>query len=615
MIENIKSPKDIKNLTDDELCGLAREIRQNIVKVVAENGGHLASNLGSVELTLALHRVFDCPKDKFVFDVGHQCYTHKLLTGRYESFGTLRQYDGISGFTNVDESEYDTVTAGHSGPSVSTAVGIASANAISGSDSYTIAVVGDGSFTNGMIYEGLNNCAGKNLKLIIILNDNGMSISENVGALPKYFSRIRTSEAYFNFKCFMKTHVSKIPAVGVHFVRFARKLKNGIKRLLLSDNVFECLGLEYLGPVDGNDIEKVTQILNDAKRCEGAVVVHLRTKKGLGFAPAETSPWKYHSTSGFDVETGDSPSGNKSSFTHTVSEALCTAAELDHSICAVSAAMTDGVGLDGFADLFPDRFFDVGIAEEHAVAFCGGLALAGYHPVCILYSTFAQRVYDQLFHDIVLQKVPLTLLLSHAGLVPNDGITHQGLFDVPLFSSIPNVRIFSPDNYSELSHMIGASLNSPYVDIIRYPKGAEMQYDRSVFTRNGDVFSYVPEGAEAVIVTYGRVTKLAYDAAMASEYKVGVVRVARLMPLPINEILSALNGVPVVYILEEGMRRGGFCERLSAHFVERGYSPKVVIHAVNGEFVPHGSTDDLMRRFGFTSEEIKLRLERAIEAE
>ncbi len=615
MIENIKSPRDIKGLTDEELQSLAGEIRENIVGVVAANGGHLASNLGAVELTIALHKVFNSPKDKIIFDVGHQCYAHKLLTGRYESFDTLRQLGGISGFTNVDESEYDTVTAGHSGPSVSTAVGIATANAIAGSDAYTIAVVGDGSFTNGMIYEGLNNCSGKNLKLIIILNDNGMSISENVGALPKYFSRIRTSEAYFNFKCYMKTHVSRIPLVGVHFVRFARKLKNGIKRFFLSDNVFECLGLEYLGPVDGNNLEKVAQILKEAKRCERAVVVHLRTKKGLGFTPAEESPWKYHSASEFDPDTGNFSESGGRSFTHVVADTLCNAAELNHSICAVSAAMTDGVGLSGFADLFPDRFFDVGIAEEHAVAFCGGLALAGYHPVCILYSTFAQRVYDQLFHDIVLQKVPLTLLLSHAGLVPNDGITHQGLFDVPLFSSIPGVRIFSPDNYAELAHMIGASVNSPYVDIIRYPKGKEAKYDRTVFKRNGDVFSFVPEDAEAVIVTYGRVTSLAYEAALASKYKVGVVRVARLMPLPINEILAALNGVPVVYILEEGMRRGGFCERLSAHFVERGYSPRVVIHAVNGEFVPHGDTEGLMRRFGFTSGEIKLRLERAIEAE
>ncbi len=611
MIEKIKSPSDLKNLSFDELKVLAEDIRREIIRVVSANGGHLASNLGAVELAIAMHSVFDCPKDKFIFDVGHQCYAHKLLTGRWEAFDTLRQYGGISGFTNIDESEYDTVTAGHSGPSVSTALGIASAASIAGSDARTVAVVGDGSFTNGMIFEALNNCSGRKLKLVIILNDNGMSISENVGGLPKYFSRIRTSEKYFGFKCFMKKHFVKIPLIGRGAVKLASNIKNGVKRLFFSDNIFESLGLEYLGPVDGNDIEKLTKVLHEASTREECTVVHVRTKKGLGYGPAEKLPGKYHSASVFDPETGESaPTGM--TFTHAVSEALCTIAEQNHKLCAVSAAMTDGTGLDGFADLYPDRFFDVGIAEEHAIAFSGGLALSGYHPVCVMYSTFAQRVYDQLFHDIVLQKVPLTFLLSHAGLVPGDGITHQGLFDVPLFSSIPGVRIFSPDNYAETANLICASVDSPHVDIIRYPKGKESVYDRNVFKRCGDVFSWNCEGADAVIVTYGRITSVAYDAARLSEYKVGVVRVSRIMPLPINEILSALCGVPFVYILEEGMRRGGFAERLSAHFIEREYHPRTLIHAVNGEFVPHGDMASLYERFGFTPAEVVSRLERAL---
>lgn len=611
MIEKIKSPADVKGLNTEELKLLAQEIRSEIVRVVSQNGGHLASNLGAVELTLAMHYVFDCPNDKFIFDVGHQCYAHKILTGRADRFDTLRQYGGISGFTNVDESEYDTVTAGHSGPSVSAALGIASAAALNGSDAHTVAVVGDGSFTNGMIFEALNNCSGEKLNLVIILNDNGMSISENVGGLPKYFSRIRMSERYFSFKCFVQKVLLKIPRLGKHLLRWAANFKNSIKRLFLSANIFECLGLEYLGPVDGNDIEKLIKVLHSAKARGECTVVHVRTKKGLGYAPAEALPGKYHSAPKFDRETGKSdPAGM--SFTDAVGEALCSAAESNDKICAVCAAMTEGTGLDGFADLYPDRFFDVGIAEEHAVAFCGGLALSGYHPVCVLYSTFAQRVYDQLFHDIVLQKAPLTFLLSHAGLVPSDGITHQGLFDVPLFSSIPGIRIFSPDNYSELSSLINTSVSSPYVDIIRYPKGTEMKYDRNLFVRNGDVFSYVPEDAEAVIVTYGRMTGIALEAAKLSKYKVGVVRVSRLMPLPINEILEALRGIKFVYILEEGMRRGGFAERLSAHFIEREYHPHTVIHAVNGEFVPHGSTDELFRRFGFVPSEIASRLDRFV---
>lgn len=612
MLENIKSPADIKTLSDEELKTLAGEIRAEIVKTVSANGGHLASNLGAVELTLAMHRVFDCPKDKLIFDVGHQCYAHKLITGRYGEFSTLRKFGGISGFTNVDESEYDAVTAGHSGPSISTALGIASTENLKGSDACTVAVVGDGSFTNGMIFEALNNCSGKKLKLIIILNDNGMSISKNVGGLSKYFSRIRVSGWYFNFKCFMKKYIARVPVVGRRTVNFARRIKNGIKRLFLSDNVFECLGLEYLGPVDGNDIEKLTEVLNEAATREECTVVHVRTKKGLGYDMAEKSPWKYHSASPFDIETGESvPAGM--SFTAAVSEALCAEAEINEKLCTVTAAMSEGTGLDGFADLYPDRFFDVGIAEEHAVAFCGGLGLAGYHPVCVLYSTFAQRVYDQLFHDIVLQKVPFTFLLSHAGLVPGDGVTHQGLFDVPLFSSIPGVNIYSPDNYAEMRRLLHSSITSGGVNIIRYPKGPEMQYDRNGFSRNGDVFVSMPEDPQGVIVTYGRISSVAVKAAELSKYKVGVVRVSRLMPLPINEILDSLAGVPFVYILEEGMRRGGFAERLSAHFVERGYSPKTVIHAVNGEFVPHGGQTELFVRFGFTPEEVARRVDAGIE--
>ena len=614
MLNDIKSPADIRAMSDDALRILADEIREKIISVVSENGGHLASNLGSVELTLALHRVFDTPREKIIFDVGHQCYAHKLITGRAEEFSTLRQYGGISGFTNRDESEYDAATAGHSGSSVSTALGVAAAEAIAGSDAFTVAVVGDGSFTNGMIYEALNNCSGKKLRLVIVLNDNGMSISENVGALPRYFSRIRTSEGYFNFKYGTKKVFDKIPFLGKHLVSLSRKVKNGVKRLLYRDNLFESLGLEYLGPVDGNDIEKLTTVLREAKNHGECTVVHIRTKKGLGYSYAEDDPGKFHSASPFDRETGKaSPAGM--SFTRAVSDTLCTIAENDPKVVAVSAAMTDGVGFDGFADLYPDRFFDVGIAEEHAVAFCGGLAMAGKRPVLALYSTFSQRVYDQLFHDVILQRVPMTLLFSHAGLVPGDGITHQGLFDVPLFSSIPDLRIFSPDSYSELSLLMADSIGSPSVDIIRYPKGKEAVYDRSEFVRNGDVFSYIPEDAEAVIVTYGRITAEAYKAAKLSCHRVGVVRVSRLLPLPINEILSALKGVPVVYILEEGMRRGGFCERLTAHFTERAYCPRVVIHAVNGEFVPHGDSVSLAHRFGFEAEEIAARLDRALDAE
>lgn len=614
MLKDIKSPADIKKLSDAELCVLADEIREKIITTVSKNGGHLASNLGAVELTLALHRVFDTPREKIVFDVGHQCYAHKLITGREAEFDTLRSFGGVSGFTNRDESEYDTVTAGHSGSSVSAALGIASAAALEGSDACTVAVVGDGSFTNGMIYEALNNCSDKRVRLVIVLNDNGMSISENVGALAGYLSRIRTSEKYFALKVRAKELMLRVPFVGSRLVKLSQVIKGSIKRMLYSDNLFESLGLEYLGPVDGNDISKLTAVLREAKSRSGCTVVHIKTKKGLGYRFAESDPGKFHSAAPFERDSGLSAQCGMS-FTRAVSDTLCTVAESDSKVVAVSAAMTEGVGFDGFADLYPDRFFDVGIAEEHAVAFCGGLASAGMRPVCALYSTFSQRVYDQLFHDVVLQHVPMTLLLSHAGLVPGDGVTHQGVFDVPLFSSVPDIRIYSPDSYAELSLLMKDCISSQYVDIIRYPKGVQADYDREAFVRVGDIFSCIPENAEAVIVTYGRVSAEAYRAAKLSSHRVGVLRVSRLLPLPIDEILKCLGKVGVVYILEEGMRRGGFGERLCAHFAERAYSPRIVLHAVNGEFIPHGDAYSLAHRFGFEAHEIAARLDGVLEHE
>lgn len=599
-------------MSDEQLRELACEIRERIITTVSRNGGHLASNLGAVELTLALHRVFDTPREKLVFDVGHQCYAHKLITHRAEAFDTLRQFGGLSGFTNKDESEFDTVTAGHSGSSVSTALGIAAAAGMSGSDACTVAVVGDGSFTNGMIYEALNSCSGKNVRLVIVLNDNGMSISENVGALARYFSRIRTSEKYFSFKVRAKQLMLRLPRLGKHLVALSSSIKDGIKRMLYTDNLFESLGLEYLGPVDGNDITKLTTVLREAKSRNACTVVHVKTTKGLGYSFAEDDPGKFHSASPFERASGLSAQAGMS-FTRAVSDTLCTAAESDSRIVAVSAAMTEGVGFDGFADLYPDRFFDVGIAEEHAIAFCGGLAEAGMRPVCALYSTFSQRVYDQLFHDVVLQHVPLTLLLSHSGLVGADGVTHQGVFDVPLFSSVPNVRIYSPDSYAELSLLMKDCIASPSVDIIRYPKGSEESYDRSAFVRSGDVFSFIPSGAEALIITYGRITAAAYRAALMSRHTVGVVRVSRLLPLPLDEILSCIGDIRTVYILEEGMRCGGFAERLAANFAERELSLRVVIHAIDGELIPHGDIPSLAHRFGFEADEIAARLDAVID--
>ena len=610
MLDKINSPDDLKQLPVCELPMVAGEIRREILDVVSREGGHLASNLGTVELALALHYVFDCPSDSIIFDVGHQCYAHKIITSRYKEFDTLRKFGGISGFTNRGESVFDTVTAGHSGSSVSAALGIAYAKRLKGDNSYTIAVAGDGSFTNGMIYEALNNCSVKDLNLIIVLNDNGMSISDNVGGLSDYLSVIRTSEGYFAVKCFFKKGVSKIPLIGNFIVRAVRAVKNAFKRLILNTNMFESLGLEYLGPVDGNNVKKLVSIFEEAKsRCE-CTIIHAKTKKGLGYAPAQANPDKYHFAPPFDLSYGILYDNNVN-FASAVSDIMISLGMRDPKVCAVTAAMPVGTGLSEFAKMYPDRFFDVGIAEEHAVTFSGGLSLAGMKPVCVIYSTFAQRVYDQLLHDIALQNTPFTFLLSHAGLVAGDGCTHQGIFDVALFSSVPDVNIFAPDSYNELCDMVSRSVDSDTIDIIRYPKDKETVYDRSSFTRKGEsVFEFNTDAADVVIITYGRMTSVAYDAAKKVSYaKVGVVRAAKLCPLETDVILNIVRGARLVYILEEGIRRGGFAEQLSSALLELGYNSDIMIHAVDSEFPPHGDLKSLFDKYGFTSEEIAGRIE------
>ena len=397
--------------------------------------------------------------------------------------------------------------------------------------------------------------------------------------------------------------------VGHRIVSVARRIKNAVKRLFLSDNIFESLGLEYLGPVDGNDIGKVISVLREAKSREECTIVHIKTKKGAGYIPSEAFPDKYHSAPPFDLDTGFFKPSDNLCYTAAVSEELCTCAESDPKLCAVCAAMPDGCGLSGFKELYPNRFFDVGIAEEHAVAFCGGLSVSGYRPVLVMYSTFAQRVYDQIFHDIALQHCPFTLLLSHAGLIPGDGITHQGIYDVALFSPIPGITIYSPDSYRELSELIFTSLRSDGINIIRYPKGKEDNYDRSQFVKTGDVYVSVPDAVGAVIVTYGRLTGLAVRAAALTQTRTGVIRVSRIAPIPTDEILAATRGAELIYILEEGIHRGGFAEGLEAQLFERGSGFRTVVHTIDDGMIPHGGLDDLMHLCGFEPDVIAARID------
>lgn len=607
MLSEIKSPKDIKKMEYSELETLAGEIRERITEVVSKNGGHLASNLGAVELTIALHRVFDLPDDKIVFDVGHQCYAHKLLTGRQAEFDTLRKMGGLSGFTNRFESEYDTLTAGHSGPSVSAGLGIAKANKLSGRDSYVVSVVGDGSFTNGLVYEALNNCYDKDLKFITVINDNEMSISSNVGNISKYFSKLRTSKSYFRFKHNLKKICLRIPFIGKGLVNVFGAIKGFFKKILITDKgVFSSLDIRNFGPVDGHDIRKMEDVFEEAKASGESCLVLVKTKKGKGYDKAEQKPENYHSVGRFDVENGVSKSCRES-YSDVFGRIVCDRAEKDEKIVALTAAMCEGTGLLDFSKRFPDRFFDVGIAEEHELAFASGLAAGGMKPVCAVYSTFAQRVYDQAFHDFSVQKLPCVLALDRSGFVPDDGITHQGLFDVSMFSSIPEITIYSPETYAEMEECFDKAISEQNVSVLRYPKGCEPCYDRSGFVYNNsrEMSVFGDYNAEVVIVTYGRITEEAFKAVniLRKYTSVMLIKLVKIYPCDCETILNAVSGAKLVYLLEEGILSGGVAEKI-ASYLSGKFGGKVIINAVENECAFHATTDELITHFGMKYDRI-----------
>ena len=616
MLENIRSPQDIKNMSVKELNDLAAEIRTKIIGTVSETGGHLGSNLGLVETTLVLHKLFDFPSDKLLFDVGHQCYTHKLLTGRLERFDTLRQSGGISGFTNRFESDYDTLTAGHSGSSISAALGIAMANKLENKDAYTVCIVGDGSFTNGMIYEALNNCDSKELRLIILLNDNEMSISQNVGSLANYLSKIRSSGKYYRFKRNFQKILRKIPKIGEFSIYFTRRLKNAAKSFFYKQPFFEALGVKYLGPVDGNDIERLQVVLEEAKKSTCCTLVHIKTKKGCGYKYAENKPESYHSVGAFDPDEGVAVSG-ENDYSSVFGKALCAYAAKDERICAITAAMRDGTGLRTFSEQFPERFFDVGIAEEHAVAFAGGLAVSGLLPVFALYSTFAQRTYDQLIHDVALQKLHMVLALDRAGFVAGDGETHQGVFDCSFLSEIPGVEIYAPDSFDELETALTNALAGTGISVLRYPRGGMSTYDRTAFVpfnaQSASYFSvcdrFSSQMPELALVTYGKETAQVFAAAESLCEKGLSVRIVKLFRVfPVKDYASflseALNGVPRILFAEEGIETGGIAHQIVSELALMHCTPEFCIHAVSSEFLPHGSYDYLLRHCRLDAESL-----------
>lgn len=596
---------NVKNMTREQLSVLCEKLRNAILGSVSRNGGHLASNLGVVELTVALHRVFDFPEDKIIFDVGHQSYVHKLLSGREKGFAALRNLGGVSGFQLRSESGYDFFGGGHSGTSVSAALGFAEAEKLDGGRRYAIAVVGDGSFTNGMIYEAMNNASKDGLRLIIVINDNDMSISKNVGGMSRYFGRLRTSVGYYRFKRNFKSRVSNLRFVGKPIAAVSKGVKNAIKTVVFKENFFENLGIDYIGPVDGHDIARLEAVFREARLLESPVVVHVCTKKGKGYKPAENNPAAYHSVSEFDIKAGivrSESNGMGETFSERFGRTLTKLAEDDKDIVAITAAMCEGTGLDKFKRRFPERFFDVGIAEEHAATFAAGLAASGKKPVLAVYSSFLQRAYDQIIHDISAQSLHVVLAVDRAGFVPGDGITHQGIFDCAFLMQVPGMTIYTPETLDDAEKMIieAVSLQGPVA--VRYPRGGECKYPRESFKEKRD-FRYAEYGSgkRVTFITYGRTVKCVYDAAQLLKNRlcVRLVCLKKVKPLDYTALYEVCRDSSLIVFCEEQIKSGGVSEKVISELAAMGLRlPRMETIAVNESFPPHASLEDMYKIYG-----------------
>lgn len=590
LLQGIKNPDDLKKLNQNQIPELCGEIRDCILDTVSKNGGHLASNLGSVELTVALHRVFSAPQDAIIFDVGHQCYAHKLLTGRFDNFSTLRTENGISGFMRPTESVYDAITTGHSSNSISAAYGIYKAKSVLGEEGTAVAVVGDGALTGGMAYEALNNAGDEKGNFIVVLNDNEMSISKNVGSLAKYLTVIRSRPNYYKFKDGFSDFLLKIPFLGNSLYRGFSKLKLLLKDAIYNSNFFEDLGFHYLGPVDGHDEKKLEEILQIAKAKDEPVIVHVMTVKGKGYKFAEETPNNYHGVSAFDLEKGVTT--NKSEdFSSCFGTMLCELAEKDSKICAITAAMKVSTGLYEFSKKYSDRFFDVGIAEQHAVTFATGLAKGGMRPVFAVYSSFLQRGFDQVIHDAAIANVPLTICVDRAGFVGEDGETHQGVFDAAFLSQIPNVKIYAPSNYNELKVMLKKAIYEDGVSVVRYPRGKEYSSDN--FAIDAD-YSLLGSGKNAVI-TYGRLVSTALSAAEELS-NVAVIKLNVINPLP-NSLKEELKKYDKIFFFEEGIKKGGIGEHLGQLLHDAGIKCEYKNIAVDDTFISSATVNSQLTKY------------------
>ena len=592
ILSEIKSPKDLKKLNNTQTQLLCDEIRYCLINTVSKNGGHLASNLGVVELTVALHRTFNSPEDSIIFDVGHQCYTHKMLTGRFNRISTLRTENGLSGFMRPGESVHDPITTGHSSNSISAAYGIYKAKRLMGEKGTSIAVVGDGALTGGMAFEALNNVGADSGNFIVVLNDNKMSISKNVGALARYLTKIRSKPNYHKFKGNLQKFLLNIPFIGKFIFKNIFRTKTLLKNAIYHSNIFEGLGFNYLGPVDGHNEEGLENILTIAKNQTRPVIVHVITTKGKGYKYAEVNPNTYHGVQPFNVVEGACVSGTDN-FSYHFGKALCSLAEKDKSICAITAAMTEGTGLKDFSEKFKNRFFDVGIAEQHAVTFAAGLAKGGMKPVFAVYSSFLQRGFDQVIHDAATANVSMTICVDRAGFVGEDGETHQGLFDVAFLSQIPNVTIYTPSNYDELDIMLKKAIYSSGVSVVRYPRGSQSDTCSNI-SYIDEPHSIYGEGKTA-LVSYGRVVGNLLSAKKRLD-DVAVIKINRISPLDRN-IISDLKRFDRVFFFEEGIKNGGIGERLGSLIAENKLDIEYTNIAVDSCFVSAASVSAQFEKF------------------
>ena len=611
ILETINKPQDLKKLSIEQMKVLAAEIRQLLIASVAKTGGHLAPSLGVVELTLVLHKIFNSPVDKIVWDVGHQAYVHKILTGRRDEFGTLRQFGGISGFPKPNESEHDSFGTGHSSTSISAALGMALARDIKGEKHDVLAVIGDGSLTGGQAYEALNHAGHSGTNMIVILNDNEMSIAKNVGAMSEYLSKMRTEPKYTKVKQDVDFLLRRIPAIGESVAKTVERVKDSLRYLLVPGMLFEELGFNYIGPIDGHNIELLTEVLEKAKRMQGPILIHVLTCKGKGYKPAENNPGKFHGVGPYCVESGELlNSSTTPTYTSVFGDTLIELAKQDSRIVAITAAMPEGTGLKKFAMQFPKRFFDVGIAEQNAVTMAAGMAIKGMKPIVALYSTFAQRAYDQILHDVCLQKLPVIFALDRAGIVGEDGPTHHGVFDYSYLRHIPNLVIMAPKDENELRHMMGTAINMDCPVAIRYPRGSGLgiAMDQSLQPLTIGTSEELKKGNDVVFLATGAMVepcRAASELLAGQGIEAGVVNARFIKPLDEQVLRRLARDVGIIVTVEDNILAGGFGSAVLEYINEQSFKwVKVLRLGFPDKFIEHGTRRQLLTKYGLTAEGI-----------